>query len=329
VVVLNPRRRLGASVAGALLLGALVACSSGGPSADGALGGGAPGAGPPSAAVPGGGVPGGDSGPGACPSAAEPDPAALVCQLRVADAVVHDPAATPAALADAGRRAEDAYRTLGDHPEWDSVALGALDPLPRAQARRVLEAYRALVELDGPPPATLPAWRVVDPLPAQQLRGYYTDAQRRYGVPWTVLAAVHLVETRMGKIVGVSPAGAQGPMQFIPATWARYGLGGNVWDNRDAITGAANYLAANGGATPGGLDRALKRYNNDVRYVRAVRAYAAMMDADPRAFLGLHAWPVRYRTVAGDVPLDAGYAADRRIPVAEWLAAHPIPSSGR
>jgi soluble lytic murein transglycosylase-like protein len=319
VVVPDPLRQLGAPLASALLLGALVACSSGGPSAGGALGGGPPGSGPSS----------GGAGTAACPSSAQPDPVALACQLRVADAVVHDLAATPAALADAGRRAEDAYRTLGDHPEWDAVALGALDPLPRAQARRVLEAYRALVELDGPPPTTLPAWRVVEPLPADQLREYYTEAQRRYGVPWTVLAAVHLVETRMGTIVGVSPAGAQGPMQFMPATWARYGLGGNVWDNRDAIMGAANYLAANGGATPGGLDQALKRYNNDVRYVRAVRAYAAMMDADPRAFLGLHAWPVRYRTVAGDIPLDPGYAADRRIPVAEWLAAHPIPFTGR
>ena len=32
-------------------------------------------------------------------------------------------------------------------------------------------------------------------------------------------------------------------MQFMPATWAAYGLGGDVQNERDAILGAANYLA--------------------------------------------------------------------------------------
>jgi membrane-bound lytic murein transglycosylase B len=262
-----------------------------------------------------------------CPTQA--DPAALACQLRAGDAVLHDLAAAPDALADAGRSTQDAYRTLGDHPEWDGAVLAALDPPLRAQSQHALAAYRALRSLDGPPQTTLPAWRVVDPMPADQLRGYYAEAQRRYGVSWTVLAAVNLVETRMGRVVGLSTAGAQGPMQFMPPTWAAYGLGGDVWNTRDAIMGAANYLAANGGANPARLDRALRRYNNDVRYVSAVREYAAMMDADPNAYRGLHAWPVEYRTVAGDIPLDPGYASDRRIPVAEWLETHPVVPGAR
>ncbi|PZS40845.1 MAG: hypothetical protein DLM62_00680 [Pseudonocardiales bacterium] len=174
-------------------------------------------------------------------------------------------------------------------------------------------------------PATVPAWRVVEPLAAPQLRAYYAEAQRRFGVPWSVLAAVHLVETRMGRIVGLSTAGAQGPMQFLADTWARYGLGGDVWNTRDAILGAANYLAANRGAdgTDAGLDNALYRYNNDARYGRAVRAYAALMQADGRAFLGFHAWQVYYRTSLGDVALPTGYASSRRMPVQEWLASRP------
>ena len=44
-----------------------------------------------------------------------------------------------------------------------------------------------------------------------------------FGIDWTYLASIHLVETRMGRIRGTSVAGAQGPMQFIPATWASYG----------------------------------------------------------------------------------------------------------
>ena len=49
-------------------------------------------------------------------------------------------------------------------------------------------------------------------------------------------------------------------------------MGGDVKDPHDAIMGAANYLAANGGAdgTSEGLDNALFRYNN----ADAVRARA-------------------------------------------------------
>jgi len=124
-------------------------------------------------------------------------------------------------------------------------------------------------------------------------------------------------------VVGLSTAGGAGSDAVHAAHWAAYGLGGDVWNPRDAILGAAHYLAANGGVDPARLDRALRRYNNDVRYVSAVRDYAAMMAADPRAFIGLHAWPVEYRTVAGDIPLDPGYASMTRIPVAEWPASHP------
>jgi membrane-bound lytic murein transglycosylase B len=101
---------------------------------------------------------------------------------------------------------------------------------------------------------------------------------------------------------------------------------GDVWNPRDAILGAANYLAAHGagaGAADAGLDRALYRYNNDVRYVRAVRDYAALIQADERAYQGLHAWHVYYRTDVGDVLLPAGYASAQPVPVREWLASRP------
>src|SRR5438105_485449 len=138
-------------------------------------------------------------------------------------------------------------------------------------------------------------------------------------------AAVHLVETRMGRIVGLSTAGAQGPMQFLASTWASYGLGGDVWNTRDAILGAANYLASGGAAagTDAGLDTALYRYNNDTGYVRAVRHYAALMQADERAFLGFHAWEVACRTHLGEVLLPTGYLSTRIMPVEEYLAQRP------
>jgi membrane-bound lytic murein transglycosylase B len=236
---------------------------------------------------------------------------------------------TPAReLAEAGLRAQDAYRQLGDHPEWDASVFAELAPPERDQAQHAVDAYRQLVSLAGPPSPDLPAWRVVDPLPVQTLRGLYEAAQQKYGVDWTVLAGIHLVETRMGRVVGLSSAGAQGPMQFMPATWAAYGMGGNVWDPKDAIMGAANYLAANGGGDPARLNRALHRYNNDDRYVRAVRDYAAMMAANPRALDGLHAWRVEYRTVAGTIPLPTGYVQPSRIPAGQWLATNRSAGEG-
>lgn len=257
------------------------------------------------------------------PCAEQDDPGALVCRIGAAEAALRDPATTPEALADAGRRAQDAYRLLSEHPEWDAPVRAGVPPELRQHVDRAVDAQRELTSLAGPPRPTLPAWRIVEPPPAERLRELYQAAQRRFGVSWTVLAAINLVETRMGRVVGLSSAGAQGPMQFMPATWASYGLGGDVWDTEDAINGAANYLARNGAADPARLDRAIKRYNNDVRYVRAVRAYAAMMDADPRVFQGLHSWPVKYRTSAGDIAMPVGYQETRSIPVREWLARNP------
>jgi membrane-bound lytic murein transglycosylase B len=49
----------------------------------------------------------------------------------------------------------------------------------------------------------------------------------------------------MGRIRGVSSAGAQGPMQFLPTTWDIYGGGGDINDPCDAIRAAARLLRAN------------------------------------------------------------------------------------
>src|SRR5690606_25350337 len=107
---------------------------------------------------------------------------------------------------------------------------------------------------------TLPAWRIVAPAPAEELLAHYREGEATFGVPWTVLAAVNLVETGMGRIRGTSVAGARGPMQFMPATWDAYGEG-DIEDPHDAILAAARYLAANGGGR-GDIDNALYRYNH-------------------------------------------------------------------
>jgi membrane-bound lytic murein transglycosylase B len=144
----------------------------------------------------------------------------------------------------------------------------------------------------------------VSPPPVEVLRSYYAEAEAASGVPWAYLASIHLVETRLGRIRGTSSAGAQGPMQFIPETWARYGQG-DINDNRDAILAAARLLQANGG--PADMSRALFRYNNSNRYVEAVESYAQLMLSDERAFLGYYGWQVYSATTDGTFLLPEGY----------------------
>jgi membrane-bound lytic murein transglycosylase B len=170
-------------------------------------------------------------------------------------------------------------------------------PLLSREARTTLDARTRLVALT--PATTLPpsSFRTGPSLPARTLLRLYRDAERRFGVDWEVLAAVNFVETGFNKLRSRSSAGAQGPMQFMPATWRAYGLGGDVHDPRDAIMGAANYLRASGAAT--NLRRALFAYNHSTRYVDAVSAFAGQMRRETRMFFAYHAWQVFIKTPAG------------------------------
>jgi soluble lytic murein transglycosylase-like protein len=139
------------------------------------------------------------------------------------------------------------------------------------------------------------------PTPIADLMRWYRRAERRFGVGAELLAAIHLVETKFSRVRSHSSAGAQGPMQFIPSTWAAYGLEGDVRDDHDAIMGAANYLRASG--APQDLREAVFAYNHATPYVDAVLAYARRMARDPRALFGYYSWQVYGLTTEGDVRL--------------------------
>jgi hypothetical protein len=189
------------------------------------------------------------------------------------------------------------YRELGAHPRLLRRVLPLLPGWLRSEARANAGAHAALLSLLPDRITSTPHLRTRPPLPADVLLGYYREAERRFGVDWEVLAAVNMVESRFGRVRSASSAGARGPMQFIPSTWRAYGLGGDVHDDRDAILGAANYLAASG--APEDYRRALYAYNHAWAYVRAVLLYARQMMRDPRDFYAYYNWQVYVATPTG------------------------------
>jgi hypothetical protein len=187
-------------------------------------------------------------------------------------------------------------RVSADRRRAEAVLARLRGPL-RAHIVATVRARLALLGLDRPPARPLRAFRPGSPLPADVLLRYYRQAQRRFRVGWHVLAAVNFVESGFGRIRSASSAGALGPMQFLPATWRAYGLGGNVHEPRDAILGAANYLRASG--APRDYRGALYAYNHSRSYVEAVLRYAERMKHDLRAFYSYYSWQVFVRTPSG------------------------------
>lgn len=137
----------------------------------------------------------------------------------------------------------------------------------------------------------------------------YQEAAEAYGIPWTLLAAHHRVETKFSNMDPLlSPVGAEGHLQFMPCTfvgwkhptctglgngeiaerekvdpaiiqkYGGYGVDGDgdgvadPYNLTDALYSAANYLSQNG-AADGELERAIFDYNRSEEYVKEVLFY--------------------------------------------------------
>jgi len=121
-------------------------------------------------------------------------------------------------------------------------------------------------------------------LPSSYLQLFQESAAKYCpGLSWTVLAAIGQIESADGSNDGPSSAGALGPMQFLPSTWAIWGMDGfgqtgtpNIMNPYDAVPSAARLLCADGAASGGAaLADAIFDYNHANWYVSEVLSLAA------------------------------------------------------
>ena len=191
-----------------------------------------------------------------------------------------------------------------------SLGIGAVDLLVNTQTSRQLGLVHRVAALISAPGTSLPRLTakvrkvlgrsakivslrqqqlpVTKATPGQMPGTYlqlFRDSAARYcpGLSWTVLAAIGQIESGDGTNVGPSTAGALGPMQFLPSTWAIWGIDGfgqtgppDIMNPYDAVPSAARMLCADGAAHGGSaLSAAIFDYNHAGWYVKEVLALAA------------------------------------------------------
>jgi membrane-bound lytic murein transglycosylase B len=187
-----------------------------------------------------------------------------------------------------------AYARVATERTVAAVAVRVLSLLDQEQ--RLLTSARAHASAVRSPEAALRAqtvafsvitsdriasMRMAPASPAYMVLYHRAAAAMCPGLSWTVLAAIGQVESGHGRDTSTSYAGAMGPMQFLPATFAGYAVDGDndgaadIMNPPDAIFTAARYLCANGAATgPAALANAIFHYNHADWYVQMVLALA-------------------------------------------------------
>ena len=145
------------------------------------------------------------------------------------------------------------------------LVLGLALAITDADAATSARSHRAEVYVPMP---GLPVGVLIDP--------YTRAAAACPGLDPAILVAIHDVETNRDAHGATSVMGAVGPMQFLPDTWAAYGVDGNgdghtdAWNLDDALAGATRFLCAHAVMVPSSREDALFEYNHSRAYVRRV-----------------------------------------------------------
>ncbi len=144
---------------------------------------------------------------------------------------------------------------------------------------KVINLVPVVVASKLPVTTTVPTTGV----PSSLLTLYKASAEKYCpGLSWTVLAAINEIESGDDTNEGPSSAGAYGPMQFLPSTWAEWGIAAfgqpsppNILDPLDAVPSAARLLCAAGAGNTATLSQAIFAYNHATWYVAEVLALAS------------------------------------------------------
>ena len=101
------------------------------------------------------------------------------------ESALRDPATPANVLPDLGHQQQVIYRVLSkDRPRSQRVVT-ALPTRWKSIAERHLAARREFLRMSrGRGPSTLPAWRIIQPEPAEQLISYYRKAEAATGIEW-------------------------------------------------------------------------------------------------------------------------------------------------
>jgi len=178
-------------------------------------------------------------------------------------------------------------------------------------------SHRGMVSVSGP------FKKELLPSNAQQFGDMIESAAGKYGIPPAIIAG--LLETESAwKTTAVSPAGAEGLAQFMPATAREFGV--DPYDPASAIDGAAKYLrylmdthgfdlntaikAYNGG--PGGIDKSVenREYLPKVLKAAGKYGYGQQSLAEPAVMRATS--PVLVYFVGETGPASTGFHSDTK-----------------
>lgn len=167
-------------------------------------------------------------------------------------------------------------------------------------------------------------------LRARQYEPLMLEAAARHGIDARLLWVVAYLETRFHS-QAVSPKGARGLMQFMPATAARYGLS-DLHDATQAIDAAARYLRDLLRRYSGRVDLALAAYNAGEATVdayltgRAINTGTRVINAEQQQTNGIPPYAETRAYVRQGMKL-LGLTEPQLLPVAQRKAVGSTPSS--
>jgi hypothetical protein len=219
---------------------------------------------------------------------AQPAPTALLDIVRQELAV----AAAGYAYRNAARQEELRVYELASYASVEASVLPLLPVSVRVPLKAAIAGLHSLYILAGIDQYYLVNVHFTHPYsdakPIDLLRSYYLEANQKYAVPTSILAAINFIESNFGRVNGPSSAGAQGPMQFLPGTWQQYGQGGDINDPHDSILAAARLLVHNG--APKDMRNAIWHYNNSFDYVNSVQSFALAYSTAPAWLDRMYYW---------------------------------------